>query len=380
MPTHNRRPADDKDRVQLLVGDQEHDDWERYEIDSDLLVPADAWQLVVGLPQGIRPPEVAAGAKVAVRIGGDLVMTGRIDQVSLTVAHGQHSFSIAGRDGAAVLVDCSAPVFVARLVTLDEIISKIVRPLGIKDIRVDAATKHAREKVNVEPGDTAWDVLAHAAEANGLWPWFEPDGTLVVGGPDYLEPPVADLVLRYDGAGNNVQAVSHVVSIADRYSHLTVLGQTHGTATENGKHALRHEEKDEAMVAIQYRPKIVIDHESDNKAIAAGRARKLLADSRLRGTTITVRVKGHRIDAPGMAGHGRLWSPGQRVNLLSQPHGLDGIYFIMGRRFVRSREDGTITELTLKEDKTWVLDAHPHKRRHRRGRNGLPDDFKEVAK
>ncbi len=47
----------------------------------------------------------------------------------------------------------------------------------------------------MEPGDTAWDALVHVAEANGLWPWFDPDGTLVVGGPKYDAPEQATLIL-----------------------------------------------------------------------------------------------------------------------------------------------------------------------------------------
>jgi len=368
-----------EDTVALLVAGKTHDNWESYEIDSDLLIPADAWHVSVGLPGGKFPTEISAGVPVEVKVGGDTVMTGRVDELSLRVAKGNHALSISGRDGAAVLVDCSAPIFVARMSTLEQIVAKVVRPLGIQKIRIDADSTRLREKVNVEPGDTAWDVLAHVAEANGLWPWFEPDGTLVIGGPDYAAEPVADLVLRFDGDGNNVESFDFCMSIAERYSVLTVLGQAHGTELEAGKHSLAARWIDQRMEKIAYRPKIVIDHESDNHAVASDRARKLLSDARLKGTTLTARVAGHRIVAPGRPGDGKLWSPGQRVNLLSQPHGIEGVYFLMGRRFIRSRQEGTITELTLKEDGAWVLDAHPHKRRHRRGKNGLPDDFKEEV-
>ncbi|MFX8035950.1 hypothetical protein ABTK80_20075, partial [Acinetobacter baumannii] len=93
---------------------------------------------------------------------------------------------------------CSAPVFTSQNLTLDQVVAKIVMPLGVTKIRIDADNALRREKVSVEPGDTAWDALAHAAEANGLWPWFEPDGTLVVGGPDYNAAPVATLVHELD--------------------------------------------------------------------------------------------------------------------------------------------------------------------------------------
>jgi prophage tail gpP-like protein len=59
------------------------------------------------------------------------------------------------------------------------------------------------------------------------------------------------------------------------------------------------------------------------------------------------------------------------VRVVSDLIGVDAVYFIMARKFLRSRGTGTTTELTLKEDGVWVVEAHPHKRKHRRGKNAL---------
>lgn len=368
MPT----PADDK--VQLLVGGKMHQDFETYEVDSDFLTPADAWHVSLGVKADQNvPAEVAKGAAVEVRVGGERVMVGRIDEKNEPVGHGDHSLQLSGRDGAAILVDCSAPIFSARQCSLADVVAKIVRPLGITKIRIDAAKTARREKINVEPGDTAWEALSHAAEANGLWPWFDPDGTLVVGGPDYTTPPVCTLVLRRNGQGNNVERFTPMESIHDEFSQVTVLGQTHGTETETGKNAIRATAKDPN--ASWYRPKIVVDHETDNTALALDRARKLLADSKLAAFTLTAEVKGHRIIAPGMPGDGKLWSPGMRVNVLDEVHGIKGVFFLMGRKMAGGRGQPTKTILTFKKDGVWVRDAHPHKRRHRRGKNGIMEDY-----
>lgn len=365
MPT----PADN---VELLVAGKVHGDWSSYEIDSDLLVPADAWHVTLGMTDGKMPPDVAAGAPVVVKIGGETVMTGRVDEISHQVGKTSHTFTMSGRDQAAVLVDCSAPVFVARMASLNEIVAKIVRALGITKIRIDADATRMREKINIEPGDSAWDALAHAAEANGLWPWFDPDGTLVIGGPDYSAPVVATLVLRKSGKGNNVLSLAKQESVHGRYSEVTVLGQTHGTDLEQGKHALRGSWKDDGV--SWYRPKIVTDHEADNAAVCTDRAHKLISDSRLNGLTLSAVVQGHRIASGGL-----LWKPGQRIRVISEPHDLDAIHFLMARKFTRSRMDGKRTALTLKEDGMWVLDAHPHKNKHRRGKNSLPGKIIDVS-
>lgn len=356
--------------VSLLIGGKVHSKWTSYEIDSDLLIPADAWHVSLGLPKGQFPPIVEEGAAVVVRIGRDTVLTGSIDEITDPVDKGSHTLSISGRDGAAVLVDCSSPIFTAKQATLAEVVANVVKPLGISKIRIDAAKSMTAEKVNVEPGDTAWDTLVHAAEANGLWPWFEPDGTLVIGGPDYSKPPVASLVMRRDGKGNNLISLSRVRSMAERHSEFTVLGQRHGTAVENGKHALKSTVRDPSVKV--YRPKVVVDHEAENAEAARAKGRKLLSDSRLKGFTLAAKVKGHRTSA------GVLWQPGQRIHVISEPHGIDAVFFLMARKFQGGRGQGTTTTLTLKEDGVWVLDAHPHKRRHRRGKNNSNKELEIV--
>lgn len=365
------------DAVRLSVGGQQHDDWDSYEIDSDLLIPADAWRVGLSLRSGVLPRKIFEGALVEVRIGDDLVMSGRIDEIGEDVSKGGVHFDISGRDGAAVLVDCSSPIFVAQMVSLDEVVAKVVRPLGITKIRPLPTGTRLREKVNVEPGEMAWETLVHAAEANGLWPWFEPDGTLVIGGPDYEKAPVAALILRKSGKGNNVLRLSRRRSVQGRYSEVTVLGQRRGTSLEAGKHALKATESDEGI--HWHRPRIAVDYESDSEAVCRSRAKKLITDSRLKGLTLQAEVQGHRIVAPGQPSDGQLWQPGQRVQVESEPHGINKTFFLMARRFTGSRGAGPRTLLTLKEDKTWVLDAHPHKKKHRLGKHAAPLQVLDVS-
>ena len=135
MPTPaNAVPADHI--VSLLLAGKVHQSWSSYEIDSDLLTPADAWQLQLGLPDGRLPPALQEGAAVQLRIGRDLVLTGRIDDIEDPIEHGTHTLTLRGRDGAAILVDCSSPIFTRRQATLAEIVADVVRPLGLSQIRI----------------------------------------------------------------------------------------------------------------------------------------------------------------------------------------------------------------------------------------------------
>lgn len=376
-------PADTAaaDTVALVIDGHEHRDWERVEVDSDLLTPSDGWRVSLGLPENkghaAVPAYVRRWASASLTLGGQVIMRGRIDSVESDVGKAEHTLAITGRDLAAVLVDCSAPIFSARQCGLDEIVAKMLRPLGITKIRVDAgAAMH--DKISVDPGMTAWDALQRVCEQNGCWPYFAPDGTLVIGGPDYSDatnPPVGQLTLRWDGKGNNVLRLAEKKNIQDYYSQVTVLGQAHGSEHSAGEHNIRATAKDSA--ADFNRPKIVVEADCDNVGHAKRRARKILADGKLAAYEIHARVRGYRVlGAVGIGGLAPLWTPGQRVRVFDEPHGINGVFYLMRRTFLCDRGSGKVTELTLKPDALWQPDVGHHKRHKRKagaGAGGIVD-------
>lgn len=397
MATQNKQTAQDNDldKVSVVVGGKVHSDWSGYGIDSDFLIPADAWSMRLGLPDGIFPEGVARGVPVQVRIGPDVVMTGRIDRVSRSVSRDQVSLSVTGRDGAAILVDCASPLLTSRQASLEEVIAQVVRPLGIKNIELHAESSIRNDKITTEPGERAWDILLRACAGRGLWPWFRPDGTLVIGGPDYTTAPVATLVMRRSGEGNNLLSLTDESSMERSFSRLTVLAQGHAHSTnkkkelgiidvtspttfsvtedadtseaeldtglaETGQHGLQFTVEDPTVT--YYRPQVVVMHDADDLEQVRYRARKMMADARLEGYSLIARVQGHRTS------DGVLWEPGQRIHVISEPHGIDAIYFLMGREFTGGRPGGAVTTLRLKEDGVWIPDAWPKKKKARKGR------------
>lgn len=347
--------------IRLAIGGLAHDTWDGWSIESDLLTPADAFELELHTKNASRLPEVIKeGATCSLTLDGDRVLTGQIDEFEHDVSRRGISMRINGRDRAAPLVDCSSPFVSMREASLAQIIEQVVMPLGAYQVEIRADKAKTRRRVQIEPGQTAWEALLQVAEANGLWPWVEPDGRLIIGGPDYTTAPVGVLVMQEDGVGNNVDRLSVRRSIANRYSQITVLGQ-HGQYANDGldtaRSHLRSQVQDETLARRGiFRPKVVVDSSSENQDMATTRARKLLADSRLEGFEIRAVVKGHRAD------NGQVWAPGQRVVVRSEPHGLNDTYFLMSRTLRLSRGEGAITELRLREDKMWVLDGNKLKK------------------
>ncbi|ENO2626707.1 phage tail protein [Salmonella enterica] len=373
------------DDITLLLGGRQYSQWQRYRIDSDFLKGADAWQLQLGLPDQVFPVDAVRGAPVKVKVRDEVILTGRIDSVRRDVSRKGLVLQLSGRDLAAILVDCAAPIFSARQLTLDEGIAAIVRPLGITRIRIQAQGMTRHDSIHLEPGERAWDALVKLASGRGLWPWMDPDGTLVIGGPDYTAPPVATLVLSREPGKSNVMSLSDTRNIQGCYSELTVLAQSHAlpgegekfavvdvsaplegdvsvdddpdmadTSGETGHYNRSHTEHDPTVP--YYRPQIIITGDIDNRQQLEYKARKALADARLSGLDIIAQVSGHRTPS------GELWKLGQRVRVVSEPHGIDAVYFLMGRTFSGGLPDGQTSQLRFKEDGIWIPDAYPSKK------------------
>ncbi|WP_304169935.1 phage tail protein, partial [Lonsdalea britannica] len=321
---------------------------------------------------------------VQLKIGADVVMSGRLDRVRRSVSRSGITLSLSGRDDAAILVDCAAPVMTSRQISLEEVVSKVVRPLGITNIQIHAESSILNDKISAEPGERAWDLLLRVCAARGLWPWFSPDGTLIIGGPDYTAAPVATLVLRRNGSGNNLLSLDEESSIERSFSTMTVLAQGHahaaassstaivdvtdanssdsvamstGTA-ETGLHGLTATVTDPTVTV--YRPQILRVSDADNQEQVNFRARKTMSDARLAGYSLMATVAGHRTSDDV------LWTPGQRIHVVSEPHSIDAIFFLMGREFNGGRPGGTTTTLRLKEDGIWIPDAYPKKKKQRK--------------
>lgn len=376
----------DRDPVRLIIGGQAHQEWDSYRIDSDIQTPSDDWQVNASYGSqatgdDLLPEFIYEGARVQVMLGDDQILEGLIDTVAESVDRHSVGFELYGRDRASLLLDCSAPMLSMQLATLEQIINKAVKPLGIKTVEYRAKPAAPRQRVHTEPGQSVWEWLQAACEANSVWPWFSPDGKLIIGAPDYTTAPVADLILRRSGEGNNVLGIWRTRSMQNAYSEITVLGQSAGDGDEVGHHNIRGVVKDATMPL--YRPLVVIDGNCESVELATRRASKLMADSKMGRDRMMIRVAGHRITTS--VGSGRPWAAGMRVHVISDKHRVDAVYFIMRRVFTRSRAAGMTTELELVPDGVWLLNlpfikaARRSNSGKRRGHYGAGDDGDDVS-
>lgn len=351
--------------VVVEIDGKSHNSWKNYDIDSDFLIPADAFAFDIGVPSDSTVLPDYSGAEVKVRINDMLVMTGIVDTVQHGISKTNRTYRLNGRDRASVLVDCSAPITNVKGLTVLDAVKKIVEPLGIKQVQLKAENNPLLDKVDIDVGETAWNAAMRCANSAGLHLWFEPNGVLIVGGADYSKPPVATLCCMKDGSQNNFEQADLSFDVSNRFSEITFLAQSHGKQGQDNKNDLKWVYKDSEMTT--YKPKTVVVSDVDNLEALQKWAKKYIADSILEGFTLTIIVPDHKMQ------DGTLWQPGQRVHVICEEYDIDAIFFLMGRRFMLSRQGGTQTELRFKQDGIWTPDAYSakaEKARKRKGKKG----------
>lgn len=351
--------------IVVEIDGKSHNSWKNYDIDSDFLIPADAFAFDIGVPSDSTVLPDYSGAEVKVRINDTLVMTGIVDAVQHGISKTNRTYRLNGRDKASVLVDCSAPITNVKGLTVLDAVKKIVGPLGIKQVQLKAEKNPLLDKVDIDVGETAWNAAMRCANSAGLHLWFEPNGVLIVGGADYSTPPVATLCCMKDGSQNNFEQADLSFDVSNRFSEITFLAQSHGKQGQDNKNDLKWVYKDSEMTT--YKPKTVVVSDVDNLEALQKWAKKYIADSILEGFTLTIIVPDHKMQ------DGTLWQPGQRVHVICEEYDIDAIFFLMGRRFMLSRQGGTQTELRFKQDGIWTPDAYSakaEKARKRKGKKG----------
>ncbi|THA10505.1 phage baseplate assembly protein [Rodentibacter pneumotropicus] len=351
-----------KNEVVVEVDGKVHNSWKSYDIDSDFLIPADAFLFDLGVPSNSTVLPDFSGSEVKVRINGELVMTGIVDTTQHSISKNNRTYRLNGRDRASILVDCSAPITNVKGLTVLDAVQKIVEPLGIKQVKLRAENNPTLDKVDIDVGETAWNAAMRCANSAGLHLWFEPSGVLIVGGADYSTPPVATLCCTKDGKRNNFEQADLTFDVSNRFSEVTFLAQSHGKQGQDNKNDLKWVYQDPEMTA--YKPKTIVVSDVDNLEALQKWAKKYISDSQLEGFTLTIIVPDHKTQ------DGTLWQPGQRVHIICEEYDIDAIFFLMGRRFTLSRNSGTQTELRFKQDGVWTPDAYSVKAEKARKRKG----------
>jgi prophage tail gpP-like protein len=358
-------------------------DWDRVEIESNMLEPADAFSVSCTNKDGVLAGAIAPGDPVLITIDGIAVMVGRVDDVDYE-DETDSRVTVAGRDLFLYLVD--AHIEQAKtykdlsLLTLAQNLTLDAWGITWRSAETSA---QLLKRVKVEPGDTVWDVLQEQIQKKDILIWLDPDGIAQIGKPNYAQDSSYQL-LRYVTEGtqrqhNNIIRGSVRETWRDRPSKVIVLGQSGNTFTDYAAATVKRSIIPDTDVARWLtstfvtgqpttttvrprRPATAIDMSIDDKPMvftggnirtlveATAMANREMGRRKFDSTTLNYTVKGF---------YGRkkrqdsLWTPNTIADVNDEMSGAQGQFFVTRRKFIRE-ERGDFTEVELHPSGVWL--------------------------
>jgi len=323
----------DPDAITILCSGRELTGWTRFEAESHVLVPADAFSVELGALADGDMALLRELGDVQIRIGSETIFTGRIDEVADSGGAGYAATSIDGRDNAADLVDGEIPPVDMASATILQLARAACSGFGVAVLSETGAAESRTAARKSNPGETAWDLIDRYARKAGAFARMDARGRLVLFEPDYDQGPAFEIVRRIaqDTSGNN--AVSWAARFSRvRYSHVTVTGRTEEvshTATDS-----------ELTAAGIYRPRAIADYEIETIAAARTRAQREIALGRVRGLSVRYTLDGFR------DGSGNLFAADTVCRVTDERLGLDEDLYVVSTRYACD-ETGRSTEVTV---------------------------------
>jgi len=335
------------ENVILRVSGVNWEGWKSVEVSRQ--VDAAAGSFSLGLADKWRvaqvAPAIAAGMACEVLAGGDSLISGYIDNLSINFSPGDHGLTVSGRDKTADLVDCSAahePGFFKKQ-TVEQLAQTLAGPFGV-EVKLEAEAGQPIEVFKIEEGETAFLAVDRAARMRGLLPTPDGRGGLSLGRPGQRRSSTA---LRQ---GENVKAGSVTYDVSDRFSDYICKGQKRGTDDDYGESCcgVRGEGRDGGI--DRYRPLIVRPETQVTASDAEQRAKWEASTRAARGVSANVTVEGWRQN------DGRLWAPGLLIFCDLPFLHLSRELMIAKVSFSLNMEGGTITGLELKDPRAFDKD------------------------
>lgn len=332
------------------------DRWLSYEIDSDILSPCDAFHFtcpnIDGRMVGVIKPE----DEITISVDNEIICTGIVDDVEYQGTENGAIVDIAGRDFARWLVDCAADVFSLKEQTLKTLAEKLTERWGLIWSVSGNPTLPRVKKMKIDPGETIMDVLTRFAEPAKCIVWMSPDGTGVIGKPDY-DQEVSYKLCRYKRSSqmrnrNNIIDGSLRKSTRERFSSITVLSSVSNTAQgglwgsssgslfgSSGSSAskLKGTATDDE---IKDKPKIITYGNAANTSQAKTRAEEEIQRGKFGSLIGTYKTWGHKNE-------GKIWKVNTICSVVDEYSGLQGDPLFVTRRRFTCDAQGKQTEVEL---------------------------------
>lgn len=199
------------------------------------------------------------------------------------------------------------------------------------------------------------DLIRRHLNTVGLFPWDSPTGDIIIGRPNFRQPPIAR-IHRILGrvATSNIEKHRYFEDYAQRFSEIVIYGKTTGRkynrSTTSGAFV------DEAINNLGIRKvKVLRDVSVTSIAHAEAIAKKHLAEGRRKSFMLEYTVRGHSTENI-LKGGTVVWAPDMVVDVVDQELGLSAPYYLENCTYTRNG-GGTHTKLRLLELDSLIFGA-----------------------
>jgi prophage tail gpP-like protein len=331
------------------VAGREHTGWTRARVTRGIEAISGSFELTAtDRWSGQDEPWTFAEEDECQLVIGDVpVITGCVDRRSLAYGPKSRDLSVSGRDATGALVDCSVVLkgqweFFG--VDLLRFVQKIAEPFGIPvTMQPGLASQPLPQKITVDPGESAHDVIERACRIAGVLPvaWGEGALMLTRAGSSRVATALVE--------GENVVSASSEFDASGRFARYIVLSQAQGTdeAFGLGAAAIRGEATD-GGVRRSGRVLIVRAETGVAAGYAKRRAQWEAKVRAARGDAVSVQVQGWT------QGDGSLWPINALVQAKLPRVGVDGELLITQVVYSIDDQAGTQTVLTLKRPDAFI--------------------------
>jgi prophage tail gpP-like protein len=289
--------------------------------------------------------EIREEDECQILLGGEVVLTGSVDEREVDLSGDEHTVTIRGRDRAAFLVDNSAELddWEFRGPDLMTFLGKVAGVGGPIQLGSGASAGERPPKFSVAIGDTRFQVLDRAARFLGLLPVSDGRGTVQLLTPGKDIAPVS-LV-----EGQNVLRGRSRYAAAERFSRVVVMGQYWGEDEE--AHSVKVTATD-PNVKRKDRVLILQAEGSVSRAAAEKRAKWEVAVRAARAESVSPQVRGWRHSSG-------LWTPGWLVPVELPVLGATGRMLIQQVDSEISVDGGELSTLTLVRPDAYLPEPAP---------------------
>ena len=290
---------------------------------------------------------LSPGQPCTVEIGGEVVITGYIDDIAPQMNASSHGVSVRGRDASGDLVDCSAqwpPSGEFASVTVLALAEALARPFGVA-VRADVDVGEPLARWRIQEGESVWECLERACRHRALLAVSDGQGGIVLTRADAATASGANL------RPGDVLEAGATFSLRERYSEYILKGQRPLEDSYLVSQAAAETAQTPDPAVPRHRPLVVV---AEDGADIADRAAWEATTRAGRGLRAEVTVAGWRSRQTGA-----LWHPLTTVRVDLPWLGLAADLLVVAVEWSLDASRGSTTRLDLADPRAFQLQPLP---------------------